>query len=170
MTCVYQQKWQVRNVYCTAARGSAGQRREKEPLSSINEAVTIHFQSTCLKLSALKERTWWEIDTHTETVANPKALRIDIMPRLTNQSTGMERPSFERLFDRNGAILVVPTLIAQDKETEGRIQSSPPLFSIFKASSLCVRRHCPLVLSRAPRYFSSLKVRSVTQSSPRPLH
>lgn len=39
--------------------------------------------------------------THRETVANPGALRIDIMLRLTNQSTEMERPSFDRLFVRN---------------------------------------------------------------------
>lgn len=60
--------------------------REKTAISPINAAVTVHFQS--LKPSAA--------------VANPEALRIDIMPRLTNQSTEMERPSFDRLFVRNG--------------------------------------------------------------------
>lgn len=59
-------------------------------ISPINAAVTVHFQS--LKPSAFKERA----------VANPEALRIDIIPRLTNQSPEMERPSFDRLFVRNG--------------------------------------------------------------------
>lgn len=40
--------------------------------------------------------------TRRETVANPEALRTDIMLRLTNQSTEMERPSFDRLFVRSG--------------------------------------------------------------------
>lgn len=109
------------------------------------------------------------------------------MLRLTNQSTGMERPSADRLFVRNGLFWSPPPtpahpstkLIAQDKERilqQCGIRTSPRLLNLIGPCFFsfffffCFRRHCPLVLSRAPGYFSSLKVRSVTQSSPRPLH